>query len=182
MRAKRKGKRTTKGRRVQLDPNAITPQNEVFIAEYVANRGNATQAYRKAYPNVGNDNSAAGSACALLRKPKIANRIAELRAEHFKSLHMSGAEVLALIACDARADPTTLYDDKGQLLAMAKWPEEIRRSIRSIKPGPFGDTIVLNDSLRARQILGEQTGVLKQPLGAFNDLARLLTGLDDDNP
>jgi phage terminase small subunit len=182
MARKRKGRRSITGRKVQLDPNALTPQNEAFIAEYLANRGNATQAYRKVYRNVANDNSAAASACALLRKPKIASRIAELRAEQFKALHMSGAEVLALIACDARADPTTLYDDKGQLLAMAKWPEEIRRSIRSIKPGPFGDTIVLNDSLRARQILGEQTGVLKQPLGAFNDLARLLTGLDDEEP
>lgn len=89
---------------------------------------------------------------------------------------MDGDEALARVALDARADMRDLYDDNGQLLKPHQWPDSIANSVKAYKPGPNGDTVVLNDSLAARRVILEQTGKLKNPLAGMASLAKLLAG------
>lgn len=55
---------------------ALTPKQEVFVAEYVRNGGNAKQAAIKAYPNQ-NENSAAQQGWQNLQKLELAKAIRE---------------------------------------------------------------------------------------------------------
>lgn len=66
--------------RRMVDPvTGITPQQETFCLELVMS-GNASDAYRKAYPKQKmNPNALAVAACRLAAMPKISIRIAELR-------------------------------------------------------------------------------------------------------
>lgn len=155
---------------------------EHFLREYDANGGNGTRAYLASHPNCTNRRTAAVQAARLLTKPNI-QEVLRVRAEaRWKRVAMSGDEAAALVAADARADIRELYDDRGHLLPMQAWPDSIARSVKAIRPGKDGTTVVLNDSLAARRIILEQTGRLKQAAGV-GDLARLLAGGDtDDNP
>lgn len=54
----------------------LTPKQEVFVAEYVKNGGNAKQAAIKAYPNQ-NENSAAQQGWQNLQKLELAKAIRE---------------------------------------------------------------------------------------------------------
>lgn len=55
---------------------ALTPKQEVFVAEYARNGGNAKQAAIKAYPNQ-NENSAAQQGWQNLQKLELAKAIRE---------------------------------------------------------------------------------------------------------
>lgn len=178
---RRRGK--PRGRRAQTDPEALTPQQEAFIYEYDGHGGNGTRAYLAAYPACRSIGAAAASAARLLRIAKIKARVDALRAARWKRLQMDGDEALALVALDARADPRELFDEKDELLPARDWPDSVASSVKSIRPGPFGTTITLNDSLTARRIILEQTGKLKHPLGkAAVSLAKTLAGdFEDDD-
>ena len=58
----------------------LTPQQEAFCLAW-SKTGNATQSYKDAGYKATNDNSAAASASALLKRPKIQKRIQELMAK-----------------------------------------------------------------------------------------------------
>lgn len=58
-----------------VKPN-LTPKQEVFVAEYVKNGGNAKKAAMKAYPNQ-NENSAAQQGWQNLQKLELAKAIRE---------------------------------------------------------------------------------------------------------
>jgi hypothetical protein len=100
----------------------------------------------------------------------------ELRAARWKRLQMSGDEAMSLLAGDARADIRELYDEQGRLLPVRAWPDDVARSVRGIKPGPFGDTILLNDSKDARKFIAEQTGAAKSLAGGLDALAEAIKG------
>lgn len=151
---------------------------EHFLREYDANGGNGTRAYLAAHPNCSSRKAAAVEAGRILRKPNIQARLRERDEARWKRVGMTGDEAAALVAADARADIRELYDDRGNLLPMQAWPDSIARSVKAIRPGKDGTSIVLNDSLAARRIILEQTGRLKQAAGV-GDLARLLAGGDD---
>lgn len=178
-----KRKRAPKGQAVGLLPNAISdddPHNlstrqRGFVCEYDANGGNGTRAYQAVYGQ--NDlASAATDACKLLRVPKVRAAVDALRQERWKRLQMTGDEALSLIAGDARADVRALYDEGGKLLAPHLWPDDVARSVKGVKPGPFGDAIVLNDSLAARRFIAEQTGAAKSIAGGLDALADAIKG------
>jgi len=79
--------------------NELNQNQEQFCIEFTTigqdTFGNATKAYRAAYPDTTNDNSAAASASALLRNPKIQDRINEL---HKKNLTKNGVSVESVLA------------------------------------------------------------------------------------
>jgi Terminase small subunit len=129
-----------------------------------------------AYPTCKSRAAAAAAASRLLRIVKVKEAIDALAAARWKRLAMTGDEAAALVANDARADVRQLFDENSKLLPVRDWPDSIARSVKAIRPGPFGTTIVLNDSLAARRIVLEQTGKLKTAVGGGGDLARLLAG------
>jgi hypothetical protein len=89
---------------------------------------------------------------------------------------MSGDEAAMLVACDARADIRELYDEKGALLPVHLWPDSVAHSVKAIRPGAFGTSVVLNDSLAARRLILMQTGKLKNSQAPVSALAAILAG------
>lgn len=65
---------------------------------------------------------------------------------------MDGDEALEGITRHARADIGRLFKD-GKLLPIDQWPADVRDSVKSIKPTPFGVAIVMYDKLKARELM-----------------------------
>ena len=84
--------------------NELNQNQEQFCNEFTTigqeTFGNATKAYRAAYPDTTNDNSAAASASALLRNPKIQARINEIHKENLTRNGVTIESVLANIQHD----------------------------------------------------------------------------------
>jgi phage terminase small subunit len=153
---------------------AVEPsREEAFAAAYIASGENGTQAYLALHPEASRPTAAVG-ASRLLRDPKIARAIADARAERFAALEMEADEAVALISLSARADIGELYDEQGRLLPVHAWPVSVRLAVKSIKPGPFGDTVVLHDGLRARELMAQIQGRLKNTLELKFDHAKYL--------
>jgi len=170
----RKARRIPKaGRRVQTDPDALTELQESFICEYHHNGGNGTRAYLAVSPH-STIGTAAVEACRLLREPKIRKKIDEARAERWQRLQMGSDEAMSLLAGDARADPRDLFDENGELLKPHLWPDHIARSVASIKHGPYGLSIKLNNSQAARRMIAEQLGAIKSVAGGLDALAEAI--------
>lgn len=159
----------------------LPAQLEAFLLVYDGNGGNGTKAWRETHPTCTSDVAAATSSYKALRKPQIARRLGELREARFRRLQMTGDEALGRVGLDARADLRKLYDEHGKLLPVHLWPDDVALSVKSIKPGPFGDAVTLNDSLAARRLILEQSGKLKTPGASLLTLAKLLAGDFDDD-
>lgn len=99
----------------------LSPLREAFCLAY-AQCGNATQAYKQAGYKVKNDNSAAASAAALLRNPKIQSRLQEIHAKIESEKIMGPKEMqerLTAIARQTARDPSDKAPDyKDALKAM----------------------------------------------------------------
>lgn len=145
----------------------------VFALEYLANGFNGTQAYLKAHPTC-QGTTARTEASRTLANPNVARFIRSRQDDTWDALAMSGAESLARIARDARADIRTLYGDDGKLLAVNHWPDEIATSVRSVQDGPYGLKVTLVDGLAARRLVLEQTGKLKTTADSIDALAEAL--------
>lgn len=65
----------------------LTQHQALFVSEYLKT-ANATESYKKAGYKVKNENSAASSACSLLRNPKIARAIEERQQRRNKALEL----------------------------------------------------------------------------------------------
>jgi hypothetical protein len=97
----------------------------------------------------------------MLRIAKVEDFIEREQTARRKRLQMNADEALALISIVARADIGDAYDKKGKLLPIHQWPDSLRLAVKGIKPGPFGDTIVLNDRLKALELLLTAEGRLR---------------------
>jgi phage terminase small subunit len=121
----------------------LTPKQEAFCVEFVKTRdGNATGAYRKCYASKGSPKTMVGSARRMMKYPKIARRIAELRAIASKKQELSIEQVLEEVKRIAFVDPLTIYGADGKVLPMAEIPEETRHAIASLVIKASGETII----------------------------------------
>lgn len=138
---------------------------DIFIHEYLTNGGNAARAYLAIHPGT-QYNSARTLAWRLLTKVDVAERIAREKKLRIQRLKIDGDEALALLAINANA-PAYLadaYDAKGQLKPIHEWPPELQLASKGIKPGPFGDQIILDSPQRARELLAVAGGKLKNAI------------------
>lgn len=71
----------------------LTEKQKSFCREYIFD-WNATRSYRAAYPDTTNDNSAAASASALLRNPKIEKYIDDIQKDLEKMAGISRLRVM----------------------------------------------------------------------------------------
>jgi phage terminase small subunit len=160
---------------------------EMFALAYVANRGNATQAYK----TVGySPNGADRAAHKLLRTAEIARRIEELKADAWRRLHMSASETLGRIAMTARVDVRQLFNDDGSFKKISDIDDATAQGIAGIETETRFDmhvdkegdpvtvpTVVrkvrLRDSTAALKILAEHHGLIgsdaQQAAGALVD-------------
>lgn len=170
--------RARAGKAAKHDPNGLTGFQELFVAEYLANGGNATAAYRSAHNGGVKDSTAASEASKLLRVPKIRARVDAGRQERFRRLAMEGDEAIALLSLRARADIRQCFDEKGKLLPLAELPDTVALAVKSVKAD---GTLVLHDGLKAAELMAIATGRLKNTLNLNHtfDHARHLAGLDD---
>ena len=98
---------------------ALPGRRLAFCREYVANGGNATQAYLKAgYSKKG----ASQGAERLLRNVEIANEIAARQARKQEAADVTVAEVLGLLRQQAEAGGTKATELLGRYIGM--WDEK----------------------------------------------------------
>ena len=149
-------------------------QEQRLLLEYQSNGGNGTKAYQATHPLCRSANAAAVHAWHLLRKAKIVAALEASRKERWERLKMDADEALARISISARADIGQALAADGTLLPVSQWPDSLRLAVKSFKPGPFGDTVVPHDGLRAAELMGVAGGKLKGTLILQFDHAKYL--------
>lgn len=114
--------------------DTLTLKQEAFCAAYMANGGNASDAYRKSYAaEKMKAETINRNACELLQDNKIAARIAALRQAAADIAVLEEAKVLREVARLALSDPGELFDDNGDLRSIKDMPASLRACIASVE-------------------------------------------------
>lgn len=158
----------------------LTPAQDEF-ARWVVELGNASEAYRRAYPRskAWKPKTVNEAASRLAANSKVAARVEQLKEEKVREFKaeakkqgLAPEDIIREQAYTAFFDPATLFDQEGQLLALDKMPETARRAVKSVKirgvqtdddsvKGVIAE-ITMNDKLTALRHLGEHLGMYKQ--------------------
>lgn len=141
----------------------MTEKQKIFADEYLIDL-NATRAYRKAYPSVKKDETAAQAGSRMLRNVKVAEYIAErmqARQERTEITQDRVLEELAAIAFARATDYAEVKDDQVFIKNTAGLSENQIKAIAGIKQGKFGIEVKLNDKEKALELLGRHLGMFK---------------------
>lgn len=182
----------------------LTEKQELFVKEYLVDL-NATQAairagYKKdnAY-SIGAEN---------LRKPKIAERIAEAMAERSKRTEITQDRVLQELAAIAFAngsdfakvvdkpvfdsisgapviDPATGKQKTYktvQLVNTEELPEEKKKALAGIKYGKYGIEVASCDKVKALELLGRHLGMFTEKLQVDVGAVQIVDNIPEDVP
>ena len=144
----------------------MTEKQKIFADEYLIDL-NATRAYRKAYPSVKKDETAAAAAARMLRNVKVAAYIQERMQERQKRTEITQDRVLEELAAIAFAKATDYAEVKeGQVVIKntEELDEQQIRAIAGIKEGKFGIEVKLNDKEKALELIGRHLGMFKDKL------------------
>jgi len=111
--------------------NGLTPKQEKFAVEYVKNGGNASAAYKAAYPasRKWKENAVNVAGSKMLARRKVSVRIEALRKAAEKRNEISIDRVLKEITAIAFVDPSEIWDDEGNMKPISEIPESARRAI-----------------------------------------------------
>ena len=141
----------------------MTEKQKIFADEYLIDL-NATRAYRKAYPSVKKDETAAQAGSRMLRNVKVAEYIAErmqARQERTEITQDKVLEELAAIAFARATDYAEVKDDQVIIKDTSGLSENQIKAIAGIKQGKFGIEVKLNDKEKALELLGRHLGMFK---------------------
>ena len=141
----------------------MTEKQKIFADEYLIDL-NATRAYRKAYPSVKKDETAAQAGSRMLRNVKVAKYIAErmqARQERTEITQDRVLEELAAIAFARATDYAEVKDDQVIIKDTAGLSENQIKAIAGIKQGKFGIEVKLNNKEKALELLGRHLGMFK---------------------
>lgn len=141
----------------------MTEKQKIFADEYLIDL-NATRAYRKAYPSVKKDETAAQAGSRMLRNVKVAEYIAErmqARQERTEITQDRVLEELAAIAFARATDYAEVKDDQVFIKNTAGLSENQIKAIAGIKQGKLGIEVKLNDKEKALELLGRHLGMFK---------------------
>lgn len=144
----------------------MTEKQKMFADEYLIDL-NATRAYRKAYPSVKKDETAAQAGSRMLRNVKVAAYIQERMQERQKRTEITQDRVLEELAAIAFGKATDYAEVKdGQVIVKntEELDEQQIRAIAGIKEGKFGVEVKLNDKLKAIELIGRHLGMFKDKL------------------
>lgn len=160
------------------DAEHLTALDREFLLYYLQNGGNATKAYQATHPKV-KPRSAATEGWKLLRKPDIAAALLEERRQRWQRIRMDADEALALVAHKGRASIAELFDKKGELLPVHKWPKWMARCVKSYsgatKTSPA--KLTLHDGLKALELVLISEGKLRNKVDlnlGVEDVVKLL--------
>lgn len=141
----------------------MTEKQKIFADEYLIDL-NATRAYRKAYPSVKRDETAAQAGSRMLRNVKVAAYIQERMQERQKRTEITQDRVLQELAAIAFAKATDYAEVKDECVKIKDTKdldEQQIRAIAGIKEGKFGIELKLNDKEKALELLGRHLGMFK---------------------
>lgn len=135
----------------------LTHMQQQFVERYLANGGNATNAYRALYPQATYPSARTGG-WRMLTNVDVRKAIDVRRTEAWAKHRIDSEQALDLIAMVAKADIAECYDDEGRLIPVYEWPLEVRLCVKEVKAD---GTVKLLDPLRARQLIAQAGGKLQ---------------------
>jgi phage terminase small subunit len=158
----------------------LNHRHEAYILARVAGKMGAVAAREAGF----GERRARQTAYELEQDPAIRARIAELRAEKLRALHMDADEILARAAMIARSDPRALFDEKGNLRPLSELSDQEAAAIAGIESSEefdgkgkdrvkVGDVrkVRLRDPMPALRLLAEHKKLVKSPEEGLNALA-----------
>ena len=154
----------------------MTDKQKIFADEYLIDL-NATRAYRVAYPNVKNDETAAVNGSKMLRNTKVAKYIQDRMEERQERTEVTQDRVVQELAASAFAKATDYVEIRGGRVVIkdtSQLEDNQIRAIAGIKEGANGIEIKLNDKEKALELLGRH-------LGMWNDKLDIKTPAIDDS-
>lgn len=159
---------------------ALTEKKKIFCDEYLVDL-NGTRAYKIAYPNIKNDNTAAAAASRLMKEPEVAAYIEKRMQDRQKRTEITQDWVLEELRKIASVNGTDFarviikdgYPDV-ELIPTDELSEEKRSAISAIKQGKYGISIESYDKVKALELLGRH-------LGMWNDKLNINTPVLDDS-
>ena len=92
----------------------LTKKQAVFIEEFLSNGRNATQAYRRAFGDVGSDKNIRSSASRLLKKPNVTAALVNAQKQRLKTTERK-ADVTRDFLISQYLEVLEMAKDKGQL-------------------------------------------------------------------
>ena len=145
----------------------LTPKQKLFCDEYLIDL-NATRAYKKAYINIKNDDTAAVNGNRLLRNAKVKEYLDKRMKDREKRTEITQDMVLkelAAIAFSNGADFAKVTDDNMvHIVPTDELPEDKKKAISAIKETKFGINIETCDKVKALELIGKHLGMFKDKL------------------
>lgn len=135
--------------------------NREKFCNYYIECGNASEAYRKAYPrSVGwKEGVVKSHASALLKNEDVAMRLGELRDEASKEFDMKKQDALRYLAKIVAMDPIHLqHPETMEIKALKDIPENVRVCIQSIETTKDGVRVKLYSKIAALTLISKMLG------------------------
>lgn len=160
--------------------NKLTPKQKIFCDEYLIDL-NATRAYKKAYPSVKKDDTAAVNGNRLLRNAKVKEYIDKRMKDREKRTEITQDMVLkelAAIAFSNGADFAKVTDDNMvHIVPTDELPENKKKAIAAIKETKFGINIETCDKVKALELIGKHLGMFKDKVELSGNINNPYEGL-----
>lgn len=110
----------------------LSEKQEAFIASYLSNGRNASAAYRASYKAEGmSEASVNKEATRLLKNPRIAPRLLELREKTAERLQVTSDDVTLSAHRAMMANLKRTLDENGRPLPMHQWPDDLMLAVDS---------------------------------------------------
>ncbi len=153
-------------------PDALTPIQFEFCLVYLSNGYKAGPAYAATHPNCKSDNAARVQGHRILTNANVRAHLAKQLGGRWAQLEITADEAAALVGGAATADVRLLFDEKGALLPVHQWPDEIALQVEAVDT--TRGTVRLASKLGARRMILEVSGRLRGNASDLRDLAEIL--------
>jgi phage terminase small subunit len=156
-------KRQTKKSDEQPSSPTLTDKQERFCQEYLHDLNATQSAIRAGY----SQGAASEIGYENLRKPQIADRIAELQKERSERTQITADEVIREIAKLAFADIDAVadWDDNGAtVIPKSKLAPGVTRTIAEVSNTKFGIKLKMHDKKGSLELLGRHLGIFKDKI------------------
>lgn len=147
----------------------LTGKQEQFCNEYLVDFNGTQAAIRAKY----SEHTAYSIAWENLRKPEIAARIEELKAEQLEMLGVTPFSILRSLACIANGDLRNLFTADGNLVDPKDWDDATAMAVQSVdtvtaaKGGghvEYTRKIKMYDRQRALELLGKHANLFVEKI------------------
>lgn len=183
----------------------LTDKQRIFANEYLVDL-NATRAYKKAYPGVKKDETAAQAGSRMLRNVKVKEYIDKRMREREIRTEITQDKVLQELATIAFSNGTDfakvveknetrpVYNDNGDIIGKEEitykdveleitdnLPMNKKKAIAAIKNTKFGIAVETCDKVKALELLGKHLGMFKDKLEVTGNINNPYEGLTTED-